>query len=409
MPEYTSQGTSMPLSTLPPAVAAYMQNAAYLQQIVAAMKEIPVLESEKPTDTNPLTKVEFPEEGGVLTYMGNHPYPYKGFPFFENVEKIDTIKKIFRGVLSGFYHSVKHRRLSLVLFLPLLIVSKDLLSTAIRAFHKLIERFRVKREMYSKIVREVYRTFDKPREGEDLKTLELRLMIKDTICTVLEFDNAYRYRFQDVIIELDKEAVKKNPRKELLRLLNLMGEREKTQEVRDTWRLLKMGVRFYLPFDRKISKMLGDVFSEVNLSELALTDPDKHFSCLRQDYTFKFMENPTSEDQKLIDSSLKRKKYNEESAILNSKLEDELAIKAKNQQQERDMLIPAELQKKVQEEVAVVQRSLIEQHAATPKGVVAKHFSEKQNNLLKKQEDEINDLLKQHEVRRVELATSYGL
>ena len=284
-------GLFMPVSNIPPEVAAYMDNAAKMQQIVAAMKEIPVLQSEVPTDTNALIKVEFPEDGGVLTYMENHPYPYRGFPFFEFVEKIDMMKKISRGTLSGFYHSVRGRRLSLLLFLPLVLVAKDLLSTGVRTFHRLIERFRIKSNLYCMAVREVYRAFDQPRDEEKLKTLELRMMLKDIICTVLEFDNAYRYRFQDIIVELDKEAVKKNPRKELLRLLDVMGEREITQEIRDTWRLVKMAVRFYLPFDRELRTMLGDILSRVNLDAMALADDDKHFAGLRKDYEFKFKQN----------------------------------------------------------------------------------------------------------------------
>lgn len=284
----TGNGKFMPVSQIPPEVAAYMDNAAKMQQIIQAMKEIPALQSEVPTDNNPLTKVEFPPEGGVLTFMENHPHPYKGFPFFEYVEKIDVMKKLSRGVLSGFYHSTRGRKLSLILFFPLLFVVKDLLFTGVRTFHRLIERFRIKSNMYCTAVREVYRAFDHPRVNEDLRTLELRLMLKDVLCTVLEFDNAYRYRFQDIIAELDQESVKKNPRKELLRLFNLMSERENTQEIKDTWRLVKMAIRFYLPFDRKLQRMLGDVFSKLNLENVVLTEEDKHFSGLRKDYKFKF-------------------------------------------------------------------------------------------------------------------------
>ena len=280
----------IPQGTIPPEVAGYMQNIQLMNGIVAEMKEIPVLQSEVPTDTNALTKVEFPEEGGVLTYMTNHPYPYRGFPYYEFVEKIDLIKKISRGTLSGLYHSIKHRnKLRLLLMFPLIFMARDLISTATRTFHRMIERSRIKSNRYSRAVRAIYAAFDTPRVNEDLETLELRLMLKDIVCTILEFDNAYRFRFQDVIVELDKNNLKKNTIKELLRLMNLMTSREQTQEVKDTWRLLVMGVKYYLRFDRKLQKMIADILSNLDLNQVALTPEDEHFAGQRKDYKCKFL------------------------------------------------------------------------------------------------------------------------
>ena len=282
----------IPEGTLPPEVAGYMRNVQLMHGIVQAMKEIPVLQSEVPTDTNALTKVEFPEEGGVLTYMSNHPYPYRGFPYFEFVEKIDLIKKISRGTLSGLYHSVKgHNKLRLLLMFPLLFAAKDLIMTSVRTFHRMIERSRIKSDKYSKAVRAVYRAFDTPRPNEDLGTLELRLMLKDIVCTILEFDNAYRFRFQDVIVDLDKGALKKNVPKELLRLLDVMSSREQGPEIKDTWRLLKMAIRYYLRFDRKTQRMIGDILNELDLEQVILTKEDEHFAGQRTDYKCKFLLN----------------------------------------------------------------------------------------------------------------------
>ena len=280
----------IPEGTLPPEVAGYMNNIQLMHGIVREMKEIPELQSEVVTDQNALVKVEFPEEGGVLTYMTGHDYPYRGFPYFEFVEKIDLIKKISRGTLSGLYHSIKHRnKLRLLLMFPLIFMAKDLILTSVRTFHKLIDRFRIKRTRYSTAMRELYRAFDTPRANEDLRTLELRLMLKDIVCTVLEFDNAYRYRFQDVIISLDKVALKRNTIRELTRLLDVMSSRENSQEVRDTWRLGRMAIQFYLRFDRKMQRMIRDILLELNLGKVELAIEDKHFAGLRKDYNFKFI------------------------------------------------------------------------------------------------------------------------
>lgn len=292
MSEMKGNGIShIPAGALPAEVAGYMQNMQLMEQIVREMKEIPVLESEKPTDTNALLKVEFPQEGGMLTYMENHPVPYRGFPYFEFVEKVDIIKKLSRGVLSGLYHSIRGNKLKLILLFPLLFVAKDMLISGVYAYYRMIQRFRVKSTRYSRAMRGLYEAFDTPRVGEDVKTLELRMMLRDLFCMFLEFDNAYRYRFQDVIVELDKDALRKNPVREFLRLLDVMTSREQTQEIRDSWTLVRMGIRYYLRFDSKMKRMLSDIFFALDVGKVALTEEDKHFAGLRKDYSFSFKTN----------------------------------------------------------------------------------------------------------------------
>ena len=404
-------GKYMPLSTLPPEVSAYMQNAQLMQQIVQQMKEIPVLASEKPTDTNALLKVEFPEEGGVLTYMENHPYPYRGFPYFEFVDKIDVMKKLSRNSLSGFYHSVKKRKLTLIFLFPLVFVARDLLTTGVRTFHKLIERFRIKNQLYSKAVRGLYQAFDTPRENESLEILELRMMLKDVICSVLEFDNAYRFRLQDIVLELNKEAIKKNTSKELLRLLNMMSEREKTQEIRDTWRLVKMGVKYYLRFDRQLSKMIRDILVNLDLEQIAMMLDDKHFAAQRYDYQFGFMSNPTVEDQSILDRVVLSKAYLKEREKFDDELAKEFNLQQSHHNEEQSKLghLSPEIQKEIQEKVVAVQKECTERHANASKEVYMSYLNQKQKDLLKKQEEEKTKLTQEHDQKRRNLAAQYGL
>ena len=396
---------------IPPEVASYMGNTQMMYEIVRAMKEIPELESEKPTDTNALVKVEFPEEGGILTYMSNHEYPYRGFPYFEFVEKIDTIKKLSRGVLSGLYHALKGNKLKAIFAIPLIFVGRELITAGIYTYYKLIERFRIKSNLYSKAIRELYRTFSVPRAGENTKILELRLLVRDLICIILEFDNAYRYRFQDIIVELNKEAIKTKPIKELIRLLDVMSQRENDQKVKDSWWLLKMVIRLYLRFDRKLLKMFSDVLSQLNLAELVHTPQDKHYSCLRNDYRFGFMTNPTPEDRALIDRTFLMREYHEKRGELDGKLVKEISSQQACHASEQAKVInlSPEIQKKIQEETASAQKTLMEQYNAIAQNILFGYLGLEQKELLKKQEEEKVDLMKEHDLRRSGLAASYGL
>lgn len=265
-------------------------NMGLMGQIIGEMKEIPILASEIPpeNDRNPLIKVEFPEEGGVLTYMEGYDFPYRGFPYFEIVEKIDVIKKIAKASLSGLYHSLKRRRLMLLTLIPAILVFRDLMTAGVYTFYRLIERFKIKKTRMSRCMRALHQAFS-DTVSEDTRVQELSDMLRDLICNTLEFDNAYRFRAQDLVEALDRKRLEQSPIQELLRLLTLAQSRETTQEIRDTWKLIKLFVSFYLRFDRKLLKLFQSVLLNLNVEQFKLTPEDTQFCVKRKDYVFGFM------------------------------------------------------------------------------------------------------------------------
>lgn len=269
---------------------AFKQNTAIMEQIVGEMKEIAQLPSEKPKDVQGLQRVEFPPEGGVLTYMDGFDHPYKGFPFHTFVDSIDTIKKIQRGVLSSFFHSMKARKkwqIALLVFVPW--IFGDIVRAYLSSMHRMIMRYRLKSIRYCTSMRELHRAFTVEWHDESPDERDYRLMIRDIMCMFLEFDNAYRFRFQDVIVNLDKNALHENPAKEIIRLMELMSSREETQEVRDTWRLVKTFLPWYLRFNKHITKWFVGVLMQLDLEKMALSVEDKCYTDKRKDYKFGHM------------------------------------------------------------------------------------------------------------------------
>ena len=273
-----------------PGYSAFAQNMAIMNQIVAEMKEIPILPSEVPKDVAQLTKVEFPEAGGVLTWMDGHEQPYKGFPFYEFVDRIDFIKKITRSFLSGLYHSFKDSwKIKLITVIPAFWVSKIFVRAFVYTFYRMIERFRIKSIRYSDAVRELYRAFSYEDDNEKVNERTFRLQIRDLICMLLEFDNAYRYRFQDVLGDFNLNF--KNSTDEIIKLLDIMMVRERHEDVRNTWVLIRLFVKYYIRYDRQLSRILQKVMSRIDLSKVAFDASDIHFCSKRQDYNFKHYEH----------------------------------------------------------------------------------------------------------------------
>ena len=246
--------------------------------------------SKEKGDNHPLEKVEFPFEG-VYTQMGGQKFPYKGFPFFEFVERIDVVKKIGRSCLSGFWHSFKNtNKFRLIFLIPVLFFSKDLIYAGVFTLFRFLERYRLKKEKYCTAVREIYRAFTEVKiEKENEKMKEFRLMIRLVVCMILEFDNAYRYRAQDILPELDKGKLNRNPIKELNRIMDIMSSRERTQTIKDSCFLIKKFISWYLRLDRKLLKMIQSILLEINLKQVMLDEGDKSYCMPRKDYMFPFM------------------------------------------------------------------------------------------------------------------------
>lgn len=267
-----------------------MENYRLMAQIVAEMKEIPILPSEVPKDKSTLERVEFPDEGGVLTYMEGHSQPFRGFPYYEFVDSIDKIKKIGKAQLSGLYHQVyKGNKLKLLTLLPAYWVFKRIFYVELYMFYRLVERFRLKERRYCQAVRELVRCFNLPDPSLKMATWEVRMMMRDLLAMLLEFDNAYRFRFQDLMDDYDAKAWANHPVREIKRIIKIASAREKTQELRDFWSLAKI-LSNVLYFDQELRRVVSHVFSQLDPEKVRLTKEDKHYCAPRLDYNFAFMQ-----------------------------------------------------------------------------------------------------------------------
>jgi hypothetical protein len=268
------------------------QKMAYIQQ---EMRETPPPPSEvvQGQPSNTLLRVEFPPEGGTLTYMSGFELPFQGFPFSELVERMDVVKKMTKGFKSGFHHILwKHftgwkRPILIFLTTPFFRIYAH---AEIATCWRYIERHKIKPRVYCTAMREVHRAMSVPTgDDERMRTTKLREMMRDLLCMHLEFDNAYRFRFQDVIVELDKCNLEKDPLKEMLRLLNIMSDREIHQEVKDTWTLTQTMVE-YLKYSKEIRMIIISFLNNINTDKCKLDKRDIPFCVTRNDYRFKSLK-----------------------------------------------------------------------------------------------------------------------
>lgn len=171
----------------------------------------------------------FPKEGGLLVKFHGFEHPRKGYPDNLRVTIVDNMKKAIMGVLTT----------------PMILMLPFSWRKFVNQLWLMIEFIRMKPGRYCKTAYAVYKAI--PNEK-----------VRDIICMILEFDSAYRYRFQDVFGEISKGGFL-----EVFSAFETLEEREFYQEGENNmakkWRKIKYLVflAWFLPSVRKFFRTLN--------------------------------------------------------------------------------------------------------------------------------------------------------
>lgn len=212
-------------------------------------------------------------DGGIKIHITNHPFPQKSCPTPEALIAINTVKRVLISFLSA----------------RLLPVSKiHLVKTFNRITWDVMEQHILKPEYMTDVSREmrslifVFLKNWGVEEGEATRTAKI-------LSHVLEYDSAYRYRFQDIIGETNPEALLR--RKEWIRLAQILYERDDLQtrgsERRVGTQFLRAiklaSLAFYLP---GFKKALAVALRLPTWNLMLMDDSDKYWVSFRKDYKF---------------------------------------------------------------------------------------------------------------------------
>jgi len=147
---------------------------------------------------------------GICVRPVNGEQIYKGLPFDHIIERLDMVKVILRSGLVLFAHNP----------IPFILFSKSILIERVNeTIGRIIREYKPKDEHYMQLPREIAKVLPKNNIAEAIKMF-------------IQYDNAYRERFHDVIIHTTQKDLIKHPRREVLRLLDIMKDREPSEVVR---------------------------------------------------------------------------------------------------------------------------------------------------------------------------------
>jgi len=236
-----------------------------------------------------LEKVEI-QDGGIFVYIGGAMFPYKNFCTAEAVFTANQVKSLFIetiklvkwywGFIIPFLYFDKQKILDAFNRIAWRIMSPHLLkyqymSSFARALHYVILIFLMEIGL-----------------KEDSADKFALLFVH-----IIDYDNAYRLRIEDLLSETTKEKLANNPRQEIKKLIKLMAERDINQGVSSKINKIARLINLILLVP-KIKKAFKKAIGTSEFDKLNYDDADLYWTAIRDDYFFRGL----TKEERLADS-----------------------------------------------------------------------------------------------------------
>jgi hypothetical protein len=216
--------------------------------------------SVNPTKVRVVERIDTPQTGGVEVWYKDCPFPFKGCLRPDIVQAVAIVKR---------YAMETARMVSRFPFLFL--ISKEQKANFVLFLEANLRPYYPKPQYLCKSAREVYKVLTQRYNENGILWF---------VIMVWEFDNAYRYMFQDIASETNKAIIRKEPRKEIIRLLDLAFERS---VVSARIKVIKRIIQFT---PKKYLMPIINFLSDIDIEQIKLDEGDKWFCANRPEYNF---------------------------------------------------------------------------------------------------------------------------
>lgn len=209
---------------------------------------------------NPLEIVDFKElEQGCETWVKDEKYPIRGC-FVE--DKRTTVAQ-FKKILPTLFYTLTGKGI-VSRIISALYLQKNWQAYLYFTYRGMRNVY-AEAKFYSQPVREVYRLVSDVR-------------IREIVCACLEYDTAYRFRFQDACGEVNKEQFTKNPVAEIERVINIVFSRETRDGGLKKFSGKMRWLYLYLRWNKKLLGAIKEMVLQADLDELRLSKEDIYWT-----------------------------------------------------------------------------------------------------------------------------------
>lgn len=227
---------------------------------------------------------------GIYAYLKGVPYPQKGFAEPQAIWAINMVK---RSIIEPLKVALKWQFLTS--FVAIGISTRKSKINAIQGILEALARvcfgalsgFLLKPAFLCPVAQET-------RKMVKVFLLEIGItettsdQISKIFAHILQYDNAYRFRMQDLFSETNKKKLVENPRKEIGRLVCLLFERDDKSIARKIKSLVRILV-FILLFTY-FKKAFIVAVKSVDIARMAFDEDDRYWVSIRTDYKYFGME-----------------------------------------------------------------------------------------------------------------------
>jgi hypothetical protein len=220
---------------------------------------------------------------GIYMYIEGLPYPHKGLPTPEAIWAINVVKKTIIEAVKLLTRPQFWPSGVMVAIFP-----KSIINQSIASFNRItsgtVLPYFLKDELLTATARETKRAIREVLVGIGISDEEALLTAK-CLAHILEYDSAYRFRFQDLCTETTSEKLSRQPIRELFRLVGVYRSREHYPNTKShTTKLACLGCLLLVhPFTRRLIKQ---VIANVDLEKLQFDLNDRYWVCQKTDYDY---------------------------------------------------------------------------------------------------------------------------
>lgn len=230
---------------------------------------------------------------GTLRFNLLAKFPEKGFPTPERIAAVNIVKRITLSLLMplaskeiilplvGFVLTPYKKKISLI---------EKILSHYLRMTEQILGSCLLEDERYILFCQELITFVCNFITGFGI-SYDIAHRTAVIFATLIEYDNAYRLRIEDLLYETSKEKLSLNPRKEIQRLIKSFINRESGF---DPVNGLAVGDRFvsfgkllsYILLIPKVKKVFKTTVQQSNFKRLQMDESDSYYCLVRSDYNF---------------------------------------------------------------------------------------------------------------------------
>ena len=208
------------------------------------------------------------EGNKIVTEIRGFDYPQKGFSDMETV----VITAIYKKFIPLIVKSLRNQNwLQRIITVSAIYFNQEVIS---KWFETLFSfgSYLLKEEFYQESTQELRRVLKKYFD----------INIVNAITLIFEYDNAYRYRAQDILPLIDKEKLKGYflTRKEILRVFDIYLEKDGECRVKMTEFKKILQVLLFIP---QINKLARNIIKDLNMDKIKFDEADKYWVGIRKE------------------------------------------------------------------------------------------------------------------------------